>query len=103
VSALTDQLDTDIQGILVVDIPKSMTIGTNTVTCLVEEVKRAEENELGGYNLELSTRVWVRTAAVTLTPTIGNVITVDGASKRIVSYTKSLDDNMWMIDVDNPG
>jgi len=103
VSALTDQLDTDLGNITSRDIPKTIVIAGNSVTGLVEEIKRTEKNDFGGYDLELSTRLHVRTALLTNAPTIGIVITVNGDSKRIVSYTKSIDDNLWMIDVDDPG
>lgn len=101
--SLASQLNADLTGILSYDLPKTIVVGGSTVTGLVEDVKREEQNELGGYNLTFSTRVHIQVSQLAIAPTIGLVITVDGASKRVVSYAKALDDNLWMIDVDDPG
>lgn len=100
---LQQTLDADLSGIMSYDLPKVITIGGSSVTGLVEDVRREEQNDLGGYNLTLSTRLHIRTAELSNAPTIGIVCVVDGVDKRVVSHVKTLDGNAWIIDVDDPG
>lgn len=101
-STLEQYLDTDLGNIISNDMPRTIVVSGVSVTGLIEDVQREENNDFGGYNLVWSTRLHIRTAVLTGV-TIGNVVTANGQAKRIVKFTKTLDDQAWIIDVDDPG